>query len=71
MISDLLFWCGATLLLYVVYKWYTTKNDYFEKRGVSSKKPQSLIDVLYTLAFKPKSLAELMTELYEENPGYK
>lgn len=71
MISDLLFWCGIFLSLYAIYKWYTKHNDYFEKRGVSYEKPKSFVGVIIELIFKPKSMVEFMTQLYEKNPGYK
>lgn len=71
MISDLLLWSGISLLLYALYKWSANKNDYFEKRGVSSMKPKSIIAILSDLTFSQKSMVDLMTEQYIVNPGNK
>lgn len=71
MISDLLLWCGISLLLYAIYKWYTKKNDYFEKRGVSYMKPKSIVAIFSDLLINKKSMVDSMNHLYTVNPGHK
>lgn len=71
MISDILQWSGISLLLYAAYKWFTSDNDYFTKRGVSYDKPPSLLGMIYVMTMKPKALTEFMLTAYRKNPGFK
>lgn len=71
MISDLLLYCAVSLLLYGIYKWFTKKNDYFEKRGVSFMKPKSIFQIISDLSINQKSMVDFMNVLYTVNPGHK
>lgn len=71
MIDNLILWTGICLLLYALYKWATSKFDYFEKRGVSYIKPRFFFGKNMGFMMVQCTMNEFMELIYRAKPGKK
>ncbi|CRL06050.1 CLUMA_CG019295, isoform A [Clunio marinus] len=56
----------AAIALYLFYKWATSTYDYFEKQGISFKKPTFLIGTNGNIFSRRKNFMQLIDEWYYE-----
>jgi hypothetical protein len=64
----MLFWFAIiAVAFYLLYKWMTANNDYFEKRGVAFIEPMSLIALIYNVIFNQMSMPDLVDKVYNNS----
>lgn len=51
---------------YLIYKLATTKDDYFEKKGIPFTKPKFLVGSRSDLILRNKSMPEVVMQWYNE-----
>lgn len=61
---------GIVLVIFLLYKWVTANNDYFEKRGVPFK-PAKIFKTSIEMISNKKPITEWLTEWYNELEGHK
>lgn len=53
-------------ILYLLYKWASKKDDYFEKKGIQYTKPKFLVGSRSDLLLRNKSMPQVIMEWYNE-----
>lgn len=61
---------GIALLIFLLYKWVTSNDDYFEKRGIPFK-PAKIFTTVIEMALNKKPITDWLVEWYNELKGHK
>lgn len=57
---------AVVAILFLLYKFLSKKDDYFEKKGIPYSKPSFLVGSRTDLVFRNKSMPEFVKQLYDE-----
>jgi cytochrome P450 family 9 len=62
----MIFWLLTAVAVFLFYKWATSENDYFRKRGIPFNKPLFLVGSRLGLLLKNSTIFEFIDEIYNE-----
>lgn len=62
---------AVVAILFLLYKWLSKKDDYFEKKGIPYSKPKLFVGSRGDLLFRNSSLPDTVNSWYKEFPNDK